>query len=121
MTTLAQKLQVKPGEKVFVVGDATLVGELPEGALQTDDEATADVAVYFVESREQLDARFRSILPETRVVWLCYRKGEGDVNRTTIMDDSGDHGWRPISNVAVDDLWSAIRVRPLAEGEARAR
>lgn len=121
MSTTAQKLQVKPGEKLYVAGDASLVGELPDGALQTDDEAVADVAIYFVENREQLLARLRSLLPETRAVWLCYRKGIGDVNRATIMADSGDYDWRPISNVAITDLWSAVRVRPLAEGETRVR
>jgi hypothetical protein len=29
----------------------------------------------------------------------------------------GEYGMRPITQVAVDDVWSALRFRPLEEGE----
>jgi len=32
--------------------------------------------------------------------------------------EAGAFGWRANSNISVDDTWSAVRVRPLADGEA---
>lgn len=108
---LAQKLQIKPGLGVRTLGNGPSIGDFPAGD---------DVLLVFVESHEQLRERFAALLPGP-VAWLCYRKGDKSLNRTTVMNDSGDFGWRPVSNVAIDELWSAIRVRPLAPGEERVR
>jgi hypothetical protein len=108
---LARKLQIRQGNGVRVLGDGPSIGDFPVGD---------DVLVIYVDSRDDLRARFAA-LASGPITWLCYRKGDKSLNRTTIMEDSGDFGWRPISNVAIDELWSAIRVRPLAEGEERVR
>ena len=119
--TIAEKLQVKSGDVVGVIGEVDLVGPLPNGASFVADTEGVDVAVVFVADRTALHEQFAARLPHlagARAVWFCYRKGTGfDVNRDTIMRDSGEVGWRPVSNVAVDELWSAVRVRPLAPDE----
>ncbi|AAT88951.1 hypothetical protein ATY41_02055 [Leifsonia xyli subsp. xyli] len=54
----------------------------------------------------------------SRAVWFVYPKsGRADVNRDAIIAESGAFSWRPIANLAVDEVWSAVRVRPLAMGE----
>ncbi|WP_235500441.1 hypothetical protein [Leifsonia sp. Root227] len=124
--SVAQKLQVKQGDTVRISGDAgeerRLVGALPDGAAETDESGTPSVAVTFVHDRGELLARFAADLPSlggARAVWYLYEKGgRSEVNRDTIMREAGAFGWRAISNVAVDDTWSAARVRPLADGEA---
>ncbi|GAB3578812.1 hypothetical protein GCM10027406_15710 [Leifsonia lichenia] len=124
--TVAQKLQVKPGDVVWISGDAgeerALVGALPDGATETDAGGDASIAVTFVHDREELLARFAADLPSlrgARAVWYLYEKGgRSEVNRDTIMREAGAFGWRANSNVAVDDTWSAVRVRPLGDGEA---
>ena len=125
--TVAQKLQVRPGDVVALVAasdeDRARLGHLPEDArFSQDGTARASVAIVFVTSRAQLLERLSSELPgllEVRAVWFCYPKGNrADLNRDTIIRESSAFGWRPNSNVAVDDTWSAVRVRPLAPGEA---
>ncbi|MFF1633224.1 hypothetical protein [Leifsonia sp. NPDC058248] len=132
--TVAQKLQVKAGDRVLVVGgtpeEQALLGELPAGAAAMSsarapgeaDAAGAAIAVTFVHSRDELLARYASELPSlsgARAVWFLYPKGgRADVNRDVIMREAGAFGWRANSNVSVDDGWSAVRVRPLADGEA---
>lgn len=121
--TVAAKLQVKAGDPVAVSGTAeerALLGELPAG---TSDAglASAAVTIAFVHDRADLLQRFADDLPRldgARAVWYVYRKGRADLNRDTIMREAGAFGWRAISNIAVDGEWSAVRVRPLAEGEA---
>jgi hypothetical protein len=31
----------------------------------------------------------------------------------------GEHGLRPVTQVSIDQVWSALRFRPLKEGEAQ--
>ena len=122
--SVAAKLQVKPGDAVAIVGgpeERVVLGELPSGATDADP-GDAAVVVTFVHDRAELLEHFASDLPRlgaARAVWYLYRKaGRADLNRDTIMREAGAFGWRAISNVAVDTDWSAVRVRPLAAGEA---
>ena len=40
-----------------------------------------------------------------------------DLNRDTLWPVLGEYGMRPVSQVAVDEVWSALRFRPLKPGE----
>lgn len=123
--TVAEKLLVKPGDALSVDGateaERALLEPLPEDVAAAAP-AEAAVAVVFVRTRAELLERFAAHLPAlggARAVWFLYPKGgRADVNRDVIMRETGAFGWRPISNVAVDEVWSAVRVRPLADGEA---
>lgn len=123
--TVVEKLLITPGDALSLSGagaeDRAVLGALPDGLVEVEP-AEATVSVSFVRSRDELMARFASLLPAltgARAVWFLYPKGgRADVNRDTFIREAGSFGWRPISNVAVDDVWSAVRVRPLADGEA---
>ncbi len=53
-------------------------------------------------------------------MWVAYPKGNRtDINRDTVWPIVSEHGLRPIGQVALDDAWSALRFRPLKEGEAQ--
>lgn len=123
--TIAQKLLLREGDAVAVIGaspeERALLGALPDGVADAEP-ADASAAVLFVRTTAELLERFGSVVPAlgtARVVWFVYPKGgRADVNRDVIIRESGAFGWRPISNVAVDGVWSAVRVRPLAHSEA---
>ena len=50
------------------------------------------------------------------VLWLCYPKGGAkagtDINRDTGWDVMLLAGWGPVSQIAIDERWSALRWRP---------
>ncbi len=101
--TVAQKLQVKPGDVVALVAasedDVARLGALPDGARFTrEGTGGASVAIVFVSSQAELLERFASELPglaEARAVWFCYPKGNrADLNRDTIIRESTAFGWR---------------------------
>ena len=123
--TIAQKLLLKEGDALSLVGagaeERTVIGALPAGVTEVAP-AEATVSVTFVRTRDELMARSQTELPAltgARAVWFLYPKGgRADFNRDTFIREAGAFGWRAISNVAVDDVWSAVRVRPLADGEA---
>jgi len=123
--TIVQKLLLKEGDALSLVGagadERVVLGALPDGVTEVDP-GEAVVSVTFVRTRDELLARFGAELPAlagARAVWFLYPKGgKADFNRDTFIREAGAFGWRAISNVAVDDVWSAVRVRPLADGEA---
>lgn len=68
--------------------------------------------------REILDRRGGQ-LSAAETLWIAYPKGNrSDINRDTLWPIVAEYGMRPIGQVAVDDVWSALRFRPLREGEA---
>ncbi|MFB4278245.1 hypothetical protein ACBJ59_23335 [Nonomuraea sp. MTCD27] len=122
--TVADKLLIKPGTEVWISDAAhrPLVEPLPEGAGHADDLKGAGVAVFFAAdaaaARRLLDEH-RALLTEPAVVWVAYPKGnKSDINRDTLWPIVGEYGLRPNGQVAVDEVWSALRFRPLREGEA---
>jgi len=118
---LAKKLQVKPESRVLCLPDPThlaMVGELPAVADGPDDADVVLVTVAAPEEVEEFLDTYAEVLAGARVVWLLYPKGgAAPVNRDTIWAQVVAHGWRLVSNVAVDDRWSALRTRPLRPGE----
>ncbi|MGW4800731.1 hypothetical protein ACWEPC_50770 [Nonomuraea sp. NPDC004297] len=121
--TVAEKLLVKPGTTVWISEDAhrPLVEPLPEGARHAGSLKEAGVAVFFAAdaagARRLLDEH-RAALTEPAVVWVAYPKGNrSDINRDTLWPIVGEYGLRPNGQVAVDEVWSALRFRPLKEGE----
>ena len=43
---------------------------------------------------------------------------KADINRDTLWPSVTEYGLRPNGQVAVDEVWSALRFRPYKEGEA---
>jgi hypothetical protein len=122
--TVAAKLLVKPQTTVWVSDPAhrPLLEPLPDGAHHVENLKEADVAVVFAAdaaaARSLLD-RHRDQLTAPGVLWVAYPKGnKSDINRDTLWPIVGEYGLRPYSQVAVDEVWSALRFRPLKEGEA---
>lgn len=122
--TVLQRFQAKPGDGVALVtvveDDRALLGPLPDGATEVAVDAAAVVATV-VRTRDELLARYAEQLPvaaSARAVWVVYPKGgRADVNRDIVAGEARAYGWRGVSNIAVDDTWSAVRVRPFKDGE----
>ncbi|WP_092624806.1 hypothetical protein [Jiangella sp. DSM 45060] len=122
--TVAEKLLVKPGTSVWVSHSDRhdLLDPLPAGVTVVDGPAEAGVAVVFADDA----ASARSVLTAHRdtvtappVVWIAYPKGgRSDINRDTLWPIAVEFGLRPNGQVAIDDVWSALRFRASKPGEA---
>jgi len=122
--TVADKLLIKPNTTLWSsdASRAQLVEPLPEGVRQVDGPDEATTALVFAENagslREILTAH-REELAHPNTFWVAYPKGnKADINRDTLWPILVEYGMRPIGQVAVDEVWSALRFRPLREGEA---
>ncbi|MGH2588156.1 MAG: hypothetical protein ACRDJE_24825, partial [Dehalococcoidia bacterium] len=99
-----------------------LLAPLPEGVHEADGLGQATTALVFAADaaslRDILTAH-QSQLAGPSTFWVAYPKGNrADINRDTLWPILTEYGMRPIGQVAVDDVWSALRFRPLKEGEA---
>ena len=120
--TVAEKLQIKPGDAVFLAGadeaDRVSVGAFPEGARVIEQAKDAAVSLLFAADRADLEALLSAHLADlgaARARWIIYPKGNRtDINRDRIWRLVEDHGWSLVSNVAVDEVRSAVRMKPAA-------
>ena len=111
--SLSSKLQIGEEQRVAVLNPpAGFKLDAPAG----DDRAGA--ILLFVRSREQLDALDEPLFQaarEDRLVWLAYPKArqlETDLNRDILVEETRTRGVRPARQVSIDEVWSALRLRP---------
>lgn len=126
---LLKKLQVKAGRTVLLLNPPPGYRErllpLPEGAALLAEDATsagAHIVQVFVHRQadvESLAQRGMAALKPGGVLWLTYPKRsktvQTDVNRDTGWDSVTAAGWLPVTQIAVDEMWSALRFRPVGE------
>lgn len=129
MTTsaLSRKLQIKPGNRVLLLnapeGYAASLDPLPEGAtVATAARGRFDVVHLFARDSRDLarDApKALKAVADGGVLWISYPKRSSGVE-TDLTRDIGwkvveEAGWGGVAQVAIDEVWSALRFRPGAE------
>lgn len=123
---LFQKMFIKPGMRFLVLGiPQELLGfydAVPEGVkFFTIPEPGMDIIQVFVKSEQELRARLMDLpaflkKPEG-ILWISYPKGTSgvttDINRDTIWPIATEFHLAPNRQVAVDDVWSALRFKQM--------
>ncbi len=109
---LSRKLQLAPGQALRVVGAPR---DVDLAALPVDPAAGAVLA--FVRTAADLEAADAAVAAarEDRLSWIAYPKGGAlgtDLNRDRLADAARARGIRPVRQIALDDVWSALRFRP---------
>ena len=121
--SLAAKLQIKPGTRLWISDDRLLpaLGSLPDGVTTVPAPAGAATALLFARDAASLRSlleRHQAALAQPSVLWVAYPKTNRiDLNRDTVWPILVEHGCRPIGQASIGDDWSAMRFRPLAAGE----
>jgi hypothetical protein len=63
-----------------------------------------------------LSKELKYIEPDS-VLWFAYPKGTSgiktDINRDILRETAEEHGVTTVTAVAIDDTWSALRLRPI--------
>ncbi|MDR0767173.1 MAG: hypothetical protein LBE57_01805 [Methanosarcinales archaeon] len=78
----------------------------------------ADFVHLFVESREQFTQRFPQAIKackEDGLLWISYPKSKGkktyDINRDSLWGLLLAANYHPVSQISLDDDWSAVRAK----------
>jgi hypothetical protein len=123
--TIAQKLLIRGGYTIAVLNLAQpfLLGLIPDDVtVHYQLEGQYDLIVLFVHSIKELDAHAVAAIQAVKpggLLWFAYPKKTGKI-KTDITRDFGwetvEHaGWVGVTQIAIDDTWSALRFRPKDE------
>jgi hypothetical protein len=124
MTPTLKKLRYRAGMRVGVVGAPSgFEREVIAAKDVTRAPARAknlDLVQAFFTRRAQLVRdlpRLTKTLADGGILWVCYPKAGAlgtDLHRDIVRELAGDAGWETVAAVAVDDVWSALRLKPTA-------
>jgi hypothetical protein len=126
-TSLSQKLQLKPGQRLLLfnmpAGYADyLASELVGVPLLTESQEQSEAMLLFVNNLAEVTSLVPQVIRLARpdsLLWIAYPKGSSkiktDVNRDTLWKAVEPTGWRPVRQVAMDEVWSAMRFRPSSQ------
>jgi hypothetical protein len=89
-----------------------------ESKVKKDSQFT----ILFVQNKTEFEEHIQSTIDKIEfdsLFWLVYPKGTSkiktDVNRDILWKLAEPYGYRPVSQVAIDSDWSAMRFRPIKE------
>ena len=121
---IAKKLGMKPGMQALIVAAPTgyleLLSPLPEGlAVSSTPHGLHSFVQIFATALSGID-KAAAVLSKhaapKAVVWIAYPKQTSgmtsDLNRDRIRERMSEMGWRTVSIVAIDKIWSALRFLP---------
>jgi hypothetical protein len=121
--SVADKLLIKPTTTLWSSHPPRLelVEPLPTGVRRVDAPEQARTALVFADdaaSLRDLLAAHQERLARAEVLWVANPKGNRtDINRDSLWPILGEHEMRPVTQVSIDQVWSALRFRPLKQGE----
>lgn len=126
-TTLIKKLGIKPKQRIIILnapkGYREQLGELPADVeLATTLNGVFDMVHVFVKNKGEVDQYAPKAIQAVRpggLLWFSYPKKSAkiptDISRDVGWDVVLNAGWRPVTLISIDDVWSAFRFRPLSE------
>ena len=118
-------MQIPPAATVVVLGMPAGVDlEIPDDCLVVSEpldasDASEAAVVSFVTRSEELDDRAGPAIAaarEDRLAWIAYPKARQlgtDLNRDVLASLVQARGAQPVRAVSINDVWSALRFRPL--------
>jgi hypothetical protein len=116
---VSSKLQVKPGQRVVVEGLPKDVDLGLEEAQLHGDASSADAVLLFVTTAAEARERAANVVQAAKrdaLAWVAYPKAGQlgtDLNRDSLARLMMEYGVQPVRQVAIDDVWSALRFRRL--------
>jgi hypothetical protein len=123
-TPLTKKLGMKPGQRIAILN-------APEGyrdelvilpadiELTTALDGTFDMVHLFVRERAELDQYALQAIQALKpggLLWISYPKQSArlptDITRDSGWDVLSRVGWGPVTQISIDEVWSALRFKP---------
>ena len=126
-TLLLKKLGIKPGKSLLILnapdGYIATLAPLPEDAtLQTQAGGTFDFVQVFVRDKADLHRNAPTAMQALKsggLLWFTYPKKtsaiKSDISRDVLWEELSDTGMSPVTMIAIDETWSALRFRPTSE------
>src|SRR5262245_53148797 len=117
--TLASKLQIMSDLAVAVLRKPADVSVDIEPARPVEEAASADAVVVFVTNSDDLSSpEVEAAVAAARrdeLTWVAYPKAGQlgtDLSRDSLADRLSQRRVRPVRQISIDGVWSALRFRP---------
>jgi hypothetical protein len=129
-TSLIKKLGIKPKQRVLILNAPEGYTEQLNSLLPADVElvttpttdANFDVVHQFVRNKTEVEKDTPMSIHLVKpggLLWISYPKQSSkvttDINRNVLWKIFPDSDWRPVTQISIDDVWSALRFRPKSE------
>jgi hypothetical protein len=115
---ILEKLRYKPGQRAIVLhAPDSYTPTVASLALEPKLEGQFDFVHVFVTKRDDVQREapgWRAALKPSGVLWSSYPKGKAvptDLNRDSLYQTALAAGLQAVSQVAIDDTWSALRFK----------
>jgi hypothetical protein len=130
---VARKLGLNPGMRALIIGPPPgylqLLAPLPGRLTVSSRSGGMYPFVQVFATRLSEIRRFSQGLSKhaapNALVWISYPKKtsklKGNLSRDVIRKAMSGAGWRAVSIVAIDEVWSALRFRPAGEVGSRVK
>jgi hypothetical protein len=120
--TVVQKLFIRENYTVLLVnapkGYKQTIGALPAGArVVAKTIKPVELIQVFAKTKTEMIAllhKVKPLLKEDGLLWATYPKGgqmDTDLKREVVWDCGQEIGMRCVAQIAVDDVWSALRLK----------
>lgn len=121
---MMEKLQLKAGQRLALVNppdDMQRILSIQMENILLDDGLSGqpDGVLAFFRTKEEVLALAPAVFLSVKsggLAWIAYPKGGSgivtDLNRDRLWAVLEPSGWRPVRNIAIDHIWSALRFRP---------
>jgi hypothetical protein len=128
---MIKKLGLKPGMRALMVsapeGYLQQLAPLPEGVeIATKPAGNYQFIQLFATRMAEIEKTAPGLLQRAApgaVFWITYPKKtagvDSDLRRDLIAAAMTKKGWRPVSIIALDEIWSALRIRPIADVKSK--
>ena len=128
-TPIFKKLGIRPKHQVLILnapeGYRNQLGTLPAGAELITTPTSAgnfDVVHLFVRNKSEVERDVPisiQLVKPGGLLWISYPKQSSkvptDLNRDVLWAIFPDKAWRPVTQISIDEVWSALRFRPKSE------
>jgi hypothetical protein len=131
MTSIVKKLGLKPGMRALVFGAPSgyvrSLAPLP-GRVEVSETlaGTHEFVQFFATKRSEIETSAKKLLQSSAsdaLLWITYPKKtsgvDSDLSREEVWAAMEGTGWRPVSQIAIDEVWSALRFRPTENVKSR--
>jgi hypothetical protein len=119
--TVAERLQVKGDRRLAVIGASAALEKAVGVSKARGDATSADVVLLFAADRATLDKSLPKLLKTmspTAIFWVAYPKLSSklaaDLSRDVIAGLAPRHKLDTVSQISIDEDWSALRLKRLA-------
>lgn len=116
---LDRKFQLQPGQRLLILHLPEALSSTLAELESTESNQEEPALLVFVLNRSSLEENQAQIVASAsndRLTWVAYPKSGQlgtDLNRDIVASYLTERGVQPVRQIALDDVWSSLRFRPV--------